>query len=1380
MKHTPNEPSSATTTISTSSWSFKPPSNFQSTDDILRSVNDENVTKKPRPAAPEHGANVLSKATFHWIHSLLRKGFKQPLLASDIPLISPDRSVDTRLATIVQLEFEKNIKRGDKFPLWWALYNVHKFEFWLGGACRGLADVLLVTTPYTLRYLIQFAIDSYGAHQQGASGPPISHGIAFLVGISAMLFLQTLAHNQFMYLLGVIGGQSRAVLVSSIFDKSMRTRGRGESGKQDKEKKSAATDYTIGRLTNLMSVDCTRIDRATTGIHMLWTAPLSLCIAISLLIFNLRESALAGLGLMVVGFILLITAVGVLFQKRKGIDKVTETRVTLIQEVLGAVQLVKYLAWEDGFVQRIAGMRNQETRRLHGFQAVRNIVAAISQSLPVMTAMVSFITYAKISNEGLSPAVVFSSVALFTSLRMPLIYLPLCIQGCIDSWSALVRVQKFLLTDEPDHHPHDPDYGYAVDIRDASFVWPKTFDASKEKAGDGVEIAVPLPVHEDGDEIALAKSGFSLENINLKIGRGRLIAIIGPVGSGKTSILSAMMGEMTMTSGKVVWGSKYAICAQQAWVYNATVKENILFGQPLDGDRYLQVLRFCSLERDLDLLTHGDATMVGEKGVVLSGGQKQRISLARGLYSRAEVLLLDDPLSAVDAHVGRDILEKGICGDLAAGRTRVLCTHDTRLLQRCDGVLWMDQGRIRGLDHYENLMAYEPDFASLVKRQEEAAKSSAAEHEAAHASSTESQPPEIRLKITTALANPEEAQSHEAKKEEKPDDIDNTLMQEEDRAVQSVPWKVYSSFIKWSNSAFLVTSCIPVLFLAQGSTVLTSLWLAWWSSQRFSTLTTNQYIAIYASLAVGQAIFTYLFGFILAVCCTRSSQRMLHQAVNSVLHAPMSFFDTTPLGRHTNRFSTDVEVTDYSLTEALRMFLTSLSGLTAIFVVIIVYFNWFAIAVVCLLAFLTFLASYYRATAREVKRWESIFRSVVFVRFIEGLKGASTIRTFGMDHEFGRKLRCALDDVNSALFTTYGVQRWLGLRQDVAATLLVVIMGILVLVERYDQHPSISGLVLSLMLNAVQVTQVVVREWADVEGSMNAVERLYTYAVDLPQEGLDDENKFVAGPAKALGPQTWLQKGEVIFDNVRLRYRPGLAESLRGVNLHIKPGEHVAIVGRTGAGKSSMVNALFRTTELSGGSITIDAKDIASLRLQDLRRALSIIPQDADLFSGTVRSNLDPFDDLPDDTQLWDALRAAAGLNQSLALSDTIRHDGSNLSQGQRQLLALARVLVRQDNRVLVCDEATAALDGDTDDRIQEVMRTAFRGRTIICIAHRLRTVLWYDRVCVMDAGEVAELASPLELFRREDGIFRGMCVRHGITEDQIEQSARLGKENID
>lgn len=371
-----------------------------------------------------------------------------------------------------------------------------------------------------------------------------------------------------------------------------------------------------------------------------------------------------------------------------------------------------------------------------------------------------------------------------------------------------------------------------------------------------------------------------------------------------------------------------------------------------------------------------------------------------------------------------------------------------------------------------------------------------------------------------------------------------------------------------------------------------------------------------------------------------------------------------------------------------------------------------------------------------------------------------------MQPTFLLKVLKAADDANGASFTTLAVQRWLGLRQDAATIVLVLVMGCLVIVDRQSQEPSISGLVLSLMLANVQVIQVVVREWSDVESAMNSTERLHAYASSLPQEP-DDAS---IPPAKE-----WPQKGEVRFSDTRMRYRPGLPEALKGVNLHVRGGEHVAIVGRTGAGKSSIVNSLFRLTELSGGSVSIDGNDIAHVPQQYLRGdALSIIPQESLLFSGTVRSNLDPFDEHTDE-DIWHALRSA-GLDRTMHPSDVVHGQGSNMSLGERQLLALARVLMRQ-TRILVCDEATAALDTETDDYIQRTMQRAFRNRTVLCIAHRLRTVLWYDRICVMDAGQVAELGTPLELFRTDGGIFRQMCVRVGITEEQISSAADVGDE---
>ena len=363
-----------------------------------------------------------------------------------------------------------------------------------------------------------------------------------------------------------------------------------------------------------------------------------------------------------------------------------------------------------------------------------------------------------------------------------------------------------------------------------------------------------------------------------------------------------------------------------------------------------------------------------------------------------------------------------------------------------------------------------------------------------------------------------------------------------------------------------------------------------------------------------------------------------------------------------------------------------------------------------------------------------------------------------MQPAFSQKLSEALDDLNSATFTILAVQRWLSLRQDAATILLILTMGLLVIVDRNSQSPAISGLVLSLVLAAWQVIQTVVREWSDVENAMNSAERLQAYATTLPQE--EDH-----APKPKLA-RDWPPAGEITFSNLRMRYRPGLPEALKDVNLRIDAGEHVAIVGRTGAGKSSIVNGLFRLTEASGGLISIDENDISQVSLQSLRSgALSIIPQETALFSGTVRSNLDPFDAHADAT-IWEALRTT-GLHRSLHPSDVIYDQGTNLSLGERQLLALARVLTR-NSRILVCDEATASLDAETDDHIQEIMRRAFRTRTILCIAHRLRTVLWYDRVCVMEDGRVAELGSPIELFRTEGGIFRQMCMRVGITEGQI------------
>ncbi|KAH0559259.1 hypothetical protein GP486_004222 [Trichoglossum hirsutum] len=481
----------------------------------------------------------------------------------------------------------------------------------------------------------------------------------------------------------------------------------------------------------------------------------------------------------------------------------------------------------------------------------------------------------------------------------------------------------------------------------------------------------------------------------------------------------------------------------------------------------------------------------------------------------------------------------------------------------------------------------------------------------------------------------------------------------------------------------------------------------------------------------------------------------------------MSFFDTTPLGRIMNRFSKDIDIMDNNLTDAMRMYFLTLSMIIAVFILIITYFHYFAVALGPLFLMFLFSAGYYRASAREVKRHESVLRSVVFSRFGEALSGTACIRAYGMQDRFIRDLQDAIDTMDGAYFLTFANQRWLSVRLDAIGNLLVMTTGILVVTSRFNVSPSIAGLVLSYILSIVMIIQFSVRQLAEVENAMNSTERLHYYGTQLEEE---------APPHLGEVRPSWPEKGEIVFDNVRMRYREGLPLVLQGIDLHVRGGERIGVVGRTGAGKSSIMSTLFRLVELSSGSITIDGVNIGSIGLHDLRSRLAIIPQDPTLFRGTIRSNLDPFGE-HSDLELWTALRQSYLVTEEASLDDkspgrihldgAVEEEGLNYSLGQRQLMALARALVR-NSKIIVCDEATSSVDMETDQKIQRTIATGFKGKTLLCIAHRLRTIINYDRICVMDAGRIVELDSPLHLYDKPGGIFRGMCEQSGIKRENF------------
>ncbi|KAL1635190.1 ATP-binding cassette transporter yor1 [Neofusicoccum ribis] len=1384
-------------------------------DSWLDRANPLKKSNKPpvptqRDVSREHGAGFFSLLTFQWMAPLMSVGYQRTLELNDIWLVNPNRSADVLSAKLVE-SFDRRTSRGDPRPLAGALYETFRFEFWLGGFCQLISSIVQVISPFTLRYLIKFATEAYVAQRRGDPAPSIGRGLGLVFGITALQILQSLCTNHFLYRGMMVGGEARAALISVIFDKSLRLSGRAKAGGRalnaappahikpgteaekkwykkmlSRNKKKVAKDdpnptkgvagdgqgWGNGRIINLMSVDTYRIDQASAFFHMIWTAPISILITLALLVYNLTYSALAGFGLLVITFPLLGKAIKSLFKRRVHINKVTDQRVSLTQEILSSVRFVKYFGWETSFLERIDTIRNKEIRMIQKVLAIRNGINAVGMSMPVFASMLSFITYS-LSNHILDPAPIFSSLALFNSLRLPLNLLPLVLGQAIDAYSSIKRIQEFLLAEEADEGIQwKKDMKEAVVVQKADFTWersptqdpdhipgkgPKSQkqlkkekkvakEAEKKAAKEGRKSG-EITQDPSGASTPAEKEPFKLQDLNFTAGRNELVAVIGTVGSGKSSLLGALAGDMRRTAGELMLGSTRAFCPQYAWIQNATVRDNIVFGKEFRQDWYDRVVDACALRADFDMLPNGDMTEIGERGITVSGGQKQRLNIARAIYFDADIILMDDPLSAVDAHVGRHIMDNAICG-LLENKCRILATHQLHVLHRCDRIMLMHEGRISAVDTFDNLMANNEDFIKLMA-------STAVE--------------EKEKKDEEADDEDEIEEEKKEVKKKTPKKPGPGLMQAEERAVKSVSWGVYSAYIRASGSILIAPLVIGLLVLSQGANIVTSLWLSWWTSNKFG-YSEGVYIGVYAALGFSQALLMFVFSVALSVFGTKGSKVMLHQAITRVLRAPMSFFDTTPLGRITNRFSKDIDTMDNALTDSMRMFLLTMAMILSVFTLIIAYFHYFAIALGPLFLLFVFSASYYRASAREIKRHEAVLRSTVFSRFTEAVSGVATVRAYGLQSRFSKSIREAVDDMDSAYYLTFSNQRWLSTRLDAIGNTLVFVTGILVVTQRFDVSPSIAGLVLSYILSIVQMIQFTVRQLAEVENNMNSTERIYHYGTQLEQE-----------PPLHLGPvaPTWPERGEIVFDNVQMRYRDGLPLVLQGLNMHVLAGERIGVVGRTGAGKSSIMSTLFRLVEISGGSITIDGVNISTIGLKDLRSRLAIIPQDPTLFRGTIRSNLDPFGEHTD-LELWGALRQAdlVGADariddrtQRIHLDSAVDEEGLNFSLGQRQLMALARALVR-GAQIIVCDEATSSVDMETDQKIQRTIVEGFRGKTLLCIAHRLKTIVGYDRICVMDAGKIAELDSPLRLWEKEGGIFRGMCERSRIRREDIVSAA--------
>ncbi|KAJ7607493.1 multidrug resistance-associated ABC transporter [Roridomyces roridus] len=1312
---------------------------------------------------PQYSASYLSQLVIHWLGPFLQVGFSRPLEKEDLWELPPHwltaQSADAlernfyprcppekRPRTFRELDdptLGKGRQQKYDSSVFKAIHHAFFWRIWTGGLFKLVADTLQTTTPLLTKVMLDWLTDSYIFHHASeeerasellAKPRGIGYGVGLACALFAMQEVASLFTNHYQLTMMSVGLSTRTAIVGSVFRKSIWLSGR------------ARLEHTIGQTTTIISADSARLDRFCFFVHNLWESPVQIIIVIGLLINNLGYSALVGLAILLLGLPLQFYISRFIFTQRKKGVKITDARVRLSNEVLQGIRLIKSYAWEGFYGHKIGELREREIRAVKKIAIARAGLVALMTFIPVLAAVLTFITYA-LTGHDLNISVIFSSLQLFNIIRAPLTLLPIVLAALSDALVSFARIGKFLSAEElPEPYLIDGEMKNAVEV-DANFVWEGVGQVEKGKFGVGRSGKKGLPLTNADDEKSDSSSNeedkpFELRDLKLQIPRGAFVAIVGRVGSGKSSILQALIGEMRKTEGTVAFGGSIAYVPQTAWIRNATLRKNVVFGQEDDEQRFRQVVRACSLEHDLEMLPHGENTEIGERGINLSGGQKARVSLARAAYSHTDVVLLDDPLSAVDSHVGKAILEQCILRGPLADRTRVLVTHALHVLDKTDYIYIMDNGVITEEGTYQTLMQESQTFARLMEE---------------HGNIQQEEDPAADDKMHTVADHKEAPKKPQA-----------ALMQKEERVTGAVSAETYAKYLQYAGGIVWAPVILLLLTMAQGAQVSNNLFLGFWTARSIHGFTQGDYMVVYAALGFAQTFFSFLNSFIFALVGLYASLSLFKAALTHVLRSPTSFFDTTPMGRIVSRLVKDQDTLDTQLSQTLNQLLTTLSSVIGTVALVFYTFPYLGIIFVPMVVLYYLVSIYYRRSSVETKRLDSLMRSALFASYTETLTGLATIRAYREQAEAVRAAENGLDLENRAYMMTITLQAWLGIRLDAFGNILVLGIALFAAGFRNTVDPSKIGVVLSYTLSITQVFSQMVTQYAQNEQNMNSVERILTYA-ELPTEG---DPTTPNDP-----PPSWPEKGEISFNDVEMSYRPGLPLVLQGVSFDIRAGEKVGVVGRTGAGKSSLIQALFRIVGLQKGTILIDGYDIGDVGLDVLRGRLALVPQDSVLFLGTLRENLDP-QNSKTDAELISVLQRAwllprpgepadPSVEAKFSLDSKISDEGSNYSAGEKQLLALCRALVKE-SRIIVLDEATSSVDVETDAKLQRTIRNEFRDATLLCIAHRLNTIAYYDRILVMDQGRVVEFDTVLGLFDKEDSVFRALC-----------DEAQLGKGDI-
>ncbi|XP_033609843.1 multidrug resistance-associated protein 5 isoform X2 [Cryptotermes secundus] len=1298
-------------------------------------------------AMPSNSSGFFSFVAVSWMTGLMWKAYRHGLSEEDLYDLQASDRAEPNAHRLERLWHEHVAQNGEKSSLSHVMWRFCRTRCIVAMVFMAFAVVFQFLGPALIQqFILQYVEDK---------SVPLWWGLTLVF----ILFWCQLLRN-YCFGAGYVMGLHTAIRVQGavqhlIYKKMLLLRSGGER--------------VLGQVLTFCTNEQERLFEACHMGILLLTTPVMfvMCLTYSLLV--LGPWALVGNIVILLFYPIMGAIANVTSMVRIKTVKVTDQRVGLMSEILNSIRLIKMYAWEDSFANKIADVRNMERKQLQTAAFLQSFSNTITPAITLLASISTFLGYSFTGNN-LFATEAFTIFSVFTAMQFTVGTLPYGIKCLAEANVSCQKLQKFVL--RPNYEsPVIKSVGRnIIEIKDGTFSWeasqldePRKKGQRKKhqsKQGQKMTNGIGATAEEKGQFISSEENQpiETLHNIELEVSRGKLVGVCGSVGSGKSSLLSAIMGDMIISSGQLYVMGSMAIVSQQAWIFNDTVRENILFGLPFEETKYQAVVECCSLQRDLELLANGDKTEISEGGSNLSGGQKQRINLARAVYADKDLYLLDDPLSAVDAKVARNIFNRCIKNKLK-DKTILLVTHGMQFLEQCDEVLYMKDGLISERGTHEELVSQGGDYCQMLQFDQ------------------------IRDQKTTNEVDTE----HPLHMEGAENELAGKLTSEEAHTMTQTGWKAYVDYAKFCGGYFVMAMLLLLVLLFTLSRMSTGIWLQIWLDQgdgleaerkenitryNLTNMTEEElkgYVNDNPDLWFYQLMYGLTFGIMLFIGLMKGigiarqlllgSSRLHDTMFRKVIRCPVSFFDVTPPGRILQRFSRDMDELDVRVPFFFEFVWQGLMFVITQMLLVCVIFPVFSAAMIVATALFMFLDVWLNVGLRETKKLDNLLKSPVLNHMSSTMAGLSVIRTFGRQKIFLERFCARLNRTLASDFIFRSSVRWFTFRMDMIAVVIVTLTGLVVVLLRDSVTAAQSGLALSCVFAVSTFVPFVMQLKSEMQARFTSVERILEYTQDLPEEA--------AGKVETQRPpDNWPWSGQITMEDVQLRYRPDLPLVLHGVTVDIKGGEKVGVVGRTGAGKSSLVTTLLRLTELAGGRILIDGIDISTIGLHDLRSAVAIIPQDPVLFQGTIRYNLDPFGEHSDD-KIWEALDKAH-LKEKISREEKqllcpVEVDGENLSVGEKQLICLARALLRK-NKILLLDEATASVDVETDHLIQETIHDAFGHCTVLTIAHRLNTVTAYDRVMVMDSGKVTEFDTPENLMNCGDSLFRQMMLAMGIS----------------